>query len=108
MWEVGKDEKILQHDPGKFSRKARKRQERMTAPWALDLQRQELALFPYNSGPWHSPESWRPRCALCGGPILEDEALVLDGKFYCLPCVSWNTEEVTEFDPGLEGYSLGL
>ena len=99
MWEVGKDEKILQHNTGKFSRKARKRQERMTAPWALDLQRQEK---------WDRFLKRRPRCALCGGPILEDEALVLDGKFYCLPCVSWNTEEVTEFDPGLEGYSLGL
>ena len=99
MREVGKNEKILQHGPGKFPRKARKRQERMTAPWALDLQRQEK---------WDRFLKRRPRCALCGGPILEDEALVLDGKFYCLPCVSWNTEEVTEFDPGLEGYSLGL
>lgn len=73
--------------------------EPMTEAWAVDLQRQKQ---------WDRFLKRRPKCALCGEPILEDEALVLEGKFYCLPCVSWNTEEVTEFGTGLEGYSPGL
>lgn len=71
----------------------------MTEAWAADLQRQRQ---------WDRLLARRPRCALCGEPILADEALILEGTFYCLPCVSWNTEEVTEFDAGLEGYSPGL
>ena len=71
----------------------------MTEAWAEDLQRQNQ---------WDRFLQRRPKCALCGEPILEDAALLLEGKFYCLPCVSWNTEEVTEFGAGLEGYAPGL
>lgn len=71
----------------------------MVEPWMLDLRRQEK---------WNRLLERRPRCALCGEPILEDEALVLEGRFYCGTCVSWHTEEVAEFGTGLEEGTAGL
>lgn len=71
----------------------------MTEGWALDLERENK---------WERFLKRRPKCALCGEPILEDEALVLEGRAYCGACVSWNTEEVAEFDAGLEADPTGL
>ena len=81
------------------SRGPGKRRKSMTEPFVLELRRQAK---------WDRFLQRRPKCALCGEPILEDEALVLEGRFYCGACVSWNTEEVTDFDAGLEWYSPGL
>lgn len=71
----------------------------MAEPWMLDQQRQDR---------WERYLRRRPRCALCGEPILEDRALVLDGRFYCEACVYWNTEEVDDGDAGLEEDPTGV
>lgn len=71
----------------------------MIEPWMLERARQNR---------WDKHLRGRPRCALCGEPILEDQALALDGRYYCEACVYWHTEEVEAFDAGLEEDPTGL
>lgn len=71
----------------------------MTQPWEADRVRERK---------WERFLTKRPKCALCGAPIMEDEALVLEERYYCGACVSWHTEEVAEFDAGLEADPTGL
>ena len=72
---------------GKNTKRSPKGAARMTEPWLLEQQRQDR---------WDAILARRPRCCLCGEPILEPEALVLEEKFYCDRCVSRCRQEVEE------------
>jgi len=71
----------------------------MVEPWMLERQRQNA---------WDQYLRRRPKCVLCGEPILEDQAFALNGQYYCEECVFWHTEEVEAFDAGLEEDPTGL
>lgn len=60
----------------------------MTEPWVLEQRRQER---------WDKILARRPRCCLCLEPILQDEALVLAGNYYCDRCLDRHRQEV---EPG--------
>lgn len=77
----------------------RKEHSAMVEPWILERQRQNA---------WDQYLRRRPKCALCGEPIVEDRALALNGQYYCEECVFWHTEEVEVLDAGLEEDPTGL